>query len=56
MSSAQIAALKGVVLAVLAALVAGGVITDSVSDTVTALAGAVLTAVAAFIVPRPKDA
>ena len=56
MSSAQIAAVRGVILAVLAALVAGGVIDPGLSDTLTGIVAAVLTAVAAFIVPRPKDA
>lgn len=55
MSDPQIAALKGVVLAVLAALVAGGVIDPGLSDTLTGVVAAVLAAVAAFFVPRPQD-
>lgn len=55
MSETQINALRGVVLAVLAALVAGNVIDAGLSDAVTAVAAAVLTAVGAFLVKRPKD-
>lgn len=56
MTNAQIAALKGVVLAVLAALVAGGVIDPGLSDALTGIVAALLAAAAAFFVPRPKDA
>lgn len=55
MSDSQIQAVKGFALAVLAALVAGGVITSTVSDGVAAVAGAALTLLAAFIT-APKDA
>jgi uncharacterized membrane protein YccC len=55
MSEAQVNALRGVVLAVLAALVAAGVVTPDVNDAVVGVAAAVLTAVAAFLVKRPKD-
>lgn len=55
MSEQQINALKGLILAVLAALVAGGVITGDVSDTVAAVAGAIITALAAFVVRKPSD-
>ena len=55
MSSTQIQAFKTAILGVLAALVAGGVITDNVSDVVAAVAGAALTVLAAFIT-SPRDA
>lgn len=55
MTDKQIQAVKTAVLAVLAALVAGGVITNSVSDVVAAVAGAVLTVLAALIT-SPRDA
>ena len=55
MSEKQVSALQGVVLAVLAALVAYGVVDPGVSDTVTGILVTVLTAVAAFAVKRPRD-
>lgn len=55
MTPQQISAAQGLVLAVLAALVAAGTITDSVSSTVAGIAGAIITAAAAFLVKRPRD-
>lgn len=55
MSGAQIQAFKTAILSVLAALVAGGVITNSVSDVAAAVAGAALTVLAALIT-SPRDA
>lgn len=55
MSDARINAVKGVVLAVLAALVAAGVVDPGLSDTLTGIVAAVITAVAAFVVSKPSD-
>jgi hypothetical protein len=55
MSEAQVNALRGVVLSVLAALVAANVIDPGLSDAITGVVVALLTAVAAFLVARPKD-
>ena len=55
MTDARLAAIRGVILAVLAALVAGGVIDPGLSDAVTGIVAAVLTAAAAFLVSKPSD-
>ena len=55
MSPQQISAVQGLVLAIIGALVAAGVIDPGLSDTLTGVLAAVITAVAAFLVKRPRD-
>lgn len=55
MTPQLVSALKGVALAVLAALLAAGVIDPGQSDTLTGIVTAAVTFLAAVAVKRPRD-
>jgi len=55
MSEKQLSALQGVVLAVVAALVVAGALTDEVSKAVLGVVTAVFVVLGAFFIKRPQD-
>lgn len=55
LTDSQIAAIRGVILAIVTALVTFGLVSEDVSAQVISVASAILTAVGVFVFKRPKD-